>query len=416
MFDSKDFFNNKDYDLKKSGNGRWIDQKCTPDVLWAVSDCISEFILDNPQKTFTVKDIWFSDYATKVAVEEFKKAPPTDKKSENEFDKFFAQPLSLLEYAGVLKDVSSTSRHIYQVNNLDALEYISINDRNSLNFLYNYIETTLSDSNLLTNFNTFFDEQTKESFKVLKNDFINFYHTYTEIKKDYEPKRIFTKVINVLAYKYNKLGTERGVLSKYPITKDKLMYNQANFRDIYKDKPKNITRQEWYDQLKEKPNEKYFEHQMTKAKKVLRNYNDFYNDGLSEYSSYIDKSLLTSEDAMIFANDKNKARDAHHIFPKNEFPSIMHYNENLMMLTPNQHSLFAHKDGTQYINTDAQRLFLMAQTAAIKHNLESKNENKIYSFEDFLHVLSVGLSDESFLDIPAGSYNDIMLRINAHYN
>ncbi|GAA7468869.1 hypothetical protein MM0361_14850 [Helicobacter pylori] len=31
-----DFLNNKDYDIRKTQSARWIDQKCTPDVLSVV--------------------------------------------------------------------------------------------------------------------------------------------------------------------------------------------------------------------------------------------------------------------------------------------------------------------------------------------------------------------------------------------
>ena len=32
-----------DYDIRKTGNARWIDQKCTPDVLCIIADCIFEY-------------------------------------------------------------------------------------------------------------------------------------------------------------------------------------------------------------------------------------------------------------------------------------------------------------------------------------------------------------------------------------
>ena len=56
------FCESKDYDLRKSHNGRWIDQKCTPDVVWSISDFVLDYV-DNVKQQFTVKDIWQSDYA-----------------------------------------------------------------------------------------------------------------------------------------------------------------------------------------------------------------------------------------------------------------------------------------------------------------------------------------------------------------
>lgn len=35
-----DFCNQYDYDIRKSGNGRWIDQKCAADVVTVIADCV----------------------------------------------------------------------------------------------------------------------------------------------------------------------------------------------------------------------------------------------------------------------------------------------------------------------------------------------------------------------------------------
>lgn len=37
------FLDEHDYDIRKTHNGRWIDQKCTMDVVCLVSDCIVEY-------------------------------------------------------------------------------------------------------------------------------------------------------------------------------------------------------------------------------------------------------------------------------------------------------------------------------------------------------------------------------------
>ena len=38
------FMDHYNYDIRKSHNARWIDQKCTPDVLCIIADCILEFV------------------------------------------------------------------------------------------------------------------------------------------------------------------------------------------------------------------------------------------------------------------------------------------------------------------------------------------------------------------------------------
>lgn len=58
----QDFLDEHDYDIRKTHNGRWIDQKCTMDVVCLVSDCIVEYTSGRNRKSFTVNDIWYNDY------------------------------------------------------------------------------------------------------------------------------------------------------------------------------------------------------------------------------------------------------------------------------------------------------------------------------------------------------------------
>lgn len=53
------FLDEHDYDIRKTHNGRWIDQKCTMDVVCLVSDCIVEYTSNREDKRFTVNDICF---------------------------------------------------------------------------------------------------------------------------------------------------------------------------------------------------------------------------------------------------------------------------------------------------------------------------------------------------------------------
>ena len=67
----------------------------------------------------------------------------------------------------------------------------------------------------------------------MKDAYTQFTINYTPINGATECGRIFTKVLNPLACKYRKCGTERGHISKDIITQDMIMYNQRNWRDIY---------------------------------------------------------------------------------------------------------------------------------------------------------------------------------------
>ena len=61
--DLDEFINVHNYDIRLTKNARWIDQKCTPDVITIISDCILEFLesknvseIENVE--FTSMDIW----------------------------------------------------------------------------------------------------------------------------------------------------------------------------------------------------------------------------------------------------------------------------------------------------------------------------------------------------------------------
>ena len=129
--------------------------------------------------------------------------------------------------------------------NQELLEYISFRERNSFNFLCLYIEKVLKDSGLYRIFEYFFRLQDKNSFRELKDAYTQFTINYTPINGATECGRIFTKVLNPLACKYRKCGTERGHISKDIITQDMIMYNQRNWRDILSEKPKDMTRIEY---------------------------------------------------------------------------------------------------------------------------------------------------------------------------
>ena len=81
----KDFIENHNYDIKqnakKKGSARWIDQKCTPDVLCIIADCIIEFNNSNKElEYFTSLDIWHNEYTVENVESIFKKPNPNQKR------------------------------------------------------------------------------------------------------------------------------------------------------------------------------------------------------------------------------------------------------------------------------------------------------------------------------------------------
>ncbi len=389
-------------DIRVSHNGRWIDQKCTPDVVSIIADCICAFNSEKENELFTSMDIWHSDYTRKNILSIFKKPGVDDEAARNEYDKFFQQPMEMLANAGVLLKEKQGTRNFYKIGRWDILEYIAIRERNALVFLCRYIEKVLNDSGLLPDFERFFVSQDKDAYDEIKQIFSDFIINNTPINGQTECRRIFIKVINPLAYERNALGTEKGRISEHIITYDMLMYNRNNFRDIYANKPKGITRKQYLEIHPVEVNIAYYHYQSAKAKRFLRVFNDNYRNSESEYQGDI------------YANDK--ATQMHHIFPESEFPEICYYLENIIALTPTQHFNYAHPDGqTQKINKAYQQLLLLAKTDRIKENLTGDCREKIYSFDNLKHILVVGFDNDNIEDIGLDDYVSIMNIINAHY-
>lgn len=393
--------NKNELDVRKTGNGRWIDQKCTPDVVCAVADIVDTITNEDTSMWFTSKDVWFSDYARKNILNQFSKSDPTAKSSAAEYNKFYQQPLNLLAYANVLERKKERGANTYRIVNLELLEYIAMSDKNSLVFLQIYIKEVLDKSGLYPQFENFFNLQTSESFFQVKDSFLDFCHSYTNIKQKLEPNRIFPKVINPLANMLHKKGASRGRLSNDIITYASLMYNQENFRDIFAKKPKDVSRQDW---MKEHPIKTSilakFKSDSLKAKKYVRKFNDKYFSGASELHDNL-------------AN--GKATQMHHIFPQHNYTEISGYVENIIALTPSQHFTEAHpNNNTNKIDLDEQEMLLKAKANTINYVTNHEEMDQIYSFDNFAHVLKVGFNS----DKPESEYNDFVSavnEINAHY-
>lgn len=400
----KGFLDDHDYDIRKSHNGRWIDQKCTMDVLCVVADCIMEYTNDKTDKSFTVNDIWHSEYTVENVQEIFNKPNP-DKKASNEYDKYFGQPIKLLDSAGVIHGEKNKRGYTYSIVNKEILEYISFRERNSFNFLCLYIEKVLKDSGIYEMFEHFFKMQNKNSFNELKKGYCRFTIDNTPINGTTECGRIFTKVLNPLACKYKKHGTVRGYLSKDIITQDMILYNQKNWRDISSEKPKNMSRNEYENKVLLKADQDYMTtYRINRAKRNLRRFNDKYHNGKTEV--YDERHI------------KDPATQIHHIFPVSDYPTIADCLENLIALTPTQHFINAHpNNNTQYIDKSYQYICLVSKTGTIRDNLLQKNkEPVIYDFSSFQMVLSTGLNTEDFFEIKEMDFESILNKIEEYYN
>jgi len=392
------FINAQNLDIRVTGNGRWIDQKCAFDSVNFVSDCILEYIREGGSQPFHSPDIWKSEYAIRNVQLWFGKPDPLHPSTMDEYNKFFRQPMKMLAAAGVLNEKKVGNSIDFSVANIDVLEYIALRERNSFVFLSLYIEKTLRDSGLWDSFDSFFDEESIDTFDILKKKFARFCIAYTPINTPVEANRIFIKVLNPLACKLHKKGTIKGRVSSSIITFDNIQYNRTNWRDAKKDK--NISRGN-YDSTSS--SEQMYEYQVSRAKKNLRKFNDKYNNKKSEI---LDKFSVGEI-----------ATHMHHIFPSHQFKEISDYIENLIALTSGQHLQRAHPNGnTRAIDSEYQYLCLISKTESIRRNLMDENdETTIYDFNDFMYVLNVGLKTDYFNHLQTNDFRSVVTGIEVNY-
>lgn len=396
----EDFLNQYDYDVRKTGNARWIDQKCTYDVVSIIADCINEYVDTTNLEEFTASDIWHSDYARENVIAIFSKPDP-ELKAGNEYDKYFGQPIKLLGYSKILNVRKEKNRYYYSINNKEILDKIALRPMNALNFLYEYICKVLSDSGLMDAFLDFFRVQDKDTYKDVRDKFIQFTINNTNINGETECGRIFTKVINPLAFKLRKLGTEKGRISKNIITLNDLQYNRSNWRDELSGKDKSVTRIEHELTNAQLQARALATYTVNKAKKAVRKFNDSVYGGVSEINQ---------------ATETVNATQAHHIFAQSEYPSIADFVENLIMLTPNQHFSMAHpNNNTRYIDKDFQYICLIAKSTKIHDNLITSSEEKFYDFEDYKYVLNTGLETDDFSSIDYLDFAAVVDKIDYFY-
>lgn len=386
------FLNQFDLDVRKTGDARFADQKCTPDVVCFIADCIMNDI--QPGQEFTVSDIWESRYFIENAVILFGKPIPTNSSARHEYDKFIQQPLRLLGCAHVLNVRKSGNTNIYSIADEDMLDYISRRDRNTYNFLYCYFKKVLQDSGMWKFFQDFIDkskngEADRAAYMELRDRFIRFMIGNTNINTPVEVRRIFPKILNIFAVYYNICGSERGNISKYPFNFSELMYNRKNWRDVNKDK--SITRQEAADEAIDIQQEAFNAYYVKKAINLIR------------------KIQHESEVHDQWGN--GPATQVHHIFPKSKFPQIAHYVENLILLTATQHNTKAHpNNNTQIIDRDYQLVLLLAKSQTIENSLKRVGD-KYYRKESFIYVLNIGLNQEINIKLTFNEIRSLLIQI-----
>ncbi|MCL2688542.1 MAG: restriction endonuclease [Chitinispirillia bacterium] len=369
-----EYLDQYNFDVRKTKNSRFMDQKCTPDVICAVCECVVEYVKDNVSIQFTKNDIWKSEYANNLITESFSKPNLSKEDAKSEYDKFFSQPLKALSYAKILNEEKIGTTNYYNVRNAEILQYISLREKSALFFLDCFLTKTMEESGMIQSFNTFFQRQNSASLKDLCDGLLQLYRTNTAIKGDYEPPRIYNKIINILAFKRKAKGIVKGKVSKNTLTIDEIRYNRINWRDLNKDKT--ISRQAYNELFQQNIGDSkgYYKYYVQKAKKLVRQ--------LHPYSE-------------IHRFPEYPGLQAHHIFMESEFPEIADYPENIICTTPNQHFYRAHPNNrTSVVDSGYQLICLLCKLDTIEMDIRSGSNN--YSLSDFVNVLNIGFDTSTF--------------------
>ena len=361
-----------DYDIRKNHNCRFVDHKCTPDVVCFIADCILS--TDCATKSFTVSDLWKTQFFIKNTRIVFHKPYADDRNAHNEYNKVLSQPLKLLAYAHVLEVDDAQRLLVFRINNMELLEYIASRERNAFNFLEVFFRKVVSESGI----GRFFEEYkercknvTVGEIRAAKNILYGKYHRFisanTPTQSKLDTNRMLHKVLNIFAYAEMIPGSN----GKIPDWGD-FMYNKVNWRDEGKDKT--LTRNEAAAKETDDINANFYEeYQVDKAIKNVKHKQGDVSEVRDELATGI-------------------ATEVHHIFPKSQFPMISSYYENLILLTSSQHRQKAHPKGnTQVIDKDYQLTCLMSKSQTIEKSLNGGET--FYRKESFVYVINTGLTE-----------------------
>ena len=360
-----------DFDIRKSKYARFSDQKCTPDIVSFVADCIINTVATTP--IFTIHDIWDSQYFIRNTRVFFNKPWADDARAKHEYDKVIAQPINLLTYAHIIKEVTGAKKQKkYIVEEEKILDYISRRDHNAFEFLLYYFTKVLKDSGFFKYFEEYLMNY-KNNVQSARDEIYHHFHMMidgnTPTHSEYDIKRIFHKIFNVLACYYGTPGSK----GTYNIMYSDLMYNRTNMRDIHK--PKEISRQEY--------------------KGIILSNSDNEEHTKSVNTYYINKAINQVRKIEISSEVHDswgigEATQIHHIFPKNSYPMLSATVENLIKLTASQHYTKAHPhNNTKEIDHEYQRICLLSKADSIESSIKRYGE-AYYRKICFIDVINKG--------------------------
>lgn len=383
------FFNaypKEDFDIRITHDARYVDQKCTPDIVSFIADCIQSSSCAN--KTFTINDLWDEEYFYENSRVIFGKPSPKDKNARNEYNKVLSQPLKLLAYAHVL-NVNKNGREMsFEVNRKDILDFISLNERKAYNFMYCFFMKVIECSGLTRIFEEYKNNYAldcKAARATIYDKYYRFISANTPSQSRTDINRIFHKVFNIYTFHEMLPGSKGGI-----VLFNDLMYNKINARDK-KSKEKYQTRV----QAKGKESAFYIAYLVNKAINRVHKLQG-------------NKSEVHDELAI------GTATEVHHIFPKSEFPQLANYLENLILLTSNQHRQKAHPNSHfNIIDKEYQLVCLMAKSRTIEDYINEHGET-FYTKKAFIEVINTGTYSNALTE--NASFTEIRRYLHQTYN
>lgn len=388
-----DSFLNKydDFDIRQNHNARYVDQKCTPDIVCFIADCIIS--TSCATKHFSVNDLWEERYFIDNCRVIFGKPSPADPSARNEYNKVLCQPLKLLAYAHVLQVTYVGKQLDFCVNDETMLEYIATKERNAYNFMLKFF-MRVAEASGITRFFEEYKATCEVNPRAAKATIYEKYHRFISANTPSHSKtdvdRIFHKVFNLYAYSNMLPGSHGKLLDWYD-----LMYNRVNWRDKDK-KKKSLTREQALKAEIEEMNQNfYIDYQVNKAIRKVRQVQGIESEVRDGLSNGI-------------------ATEVHHIFPKSEFPDIASYFENLILLTSSQHRQKAHPHSNFHIvDKEYQLICLMSKSRTIEEFI-SDNGESFYSKKSFVKVINIGIQTDEIQE--SDSFDSIRKFLHDYYN
>lgn len=373
---------------------RFMDQKCTPDVLASSANWILSLPEEVQDRGFTKRTIWDSPAFERDLRVEFSKPGVDEETASNEYDKVISQPLKTLDFAGLLSSKKVGNEIHFSVKNRELLEFISLGPRNSRIFLCTYLRHVLMQSGIYYRFEAFFESNhTNDDYLDLRDSFDRFILNQTFITGTTEIHRIFAKVLNPLSHQLGLPGSKDGRVTTEPIMFSSLLYNNVNFRDKGR-KPKGSTRRQA--KIADKNAKLISKENIRRAMDSIRSR----HNGQSE------------------VNDRwsvGQATQVHHIFPQSSHPGLVDIRENLILLTPTQHNTLAHPlNNTNAVDFDYQIECLLSKLSTIEKSIQSNPDDDFYSLKRLISVINTGYID---IGIPINStFNEVRLMLRSYYD